>query len=60
MQKLSTAATVAATETMTEKWINFVNLHFFTYNTVGTESLCRAESLCRNTCISYFRHFELR
>jgi hypothetical protein len=28
--------------------------------TVGTESLCRAESLCRNTCISYFRHLELR
>ncbi len=30
------------------------------YTTVGEESLCRAESLCRNTCISYFRHLELR
>jgi hypothetical protein len=28
--------------------------------TVGSESLCRAESLCRNNCISYFRHLELR
>ncbi len=28
--------------------------------TVGAESLCRVESLCRNTCISYFRHLELR
>ncbi len=28
--------------------------------TVGAESLCCAESLCRNTCISYFRHLELR
>ncbi len=28
--------------------------------TVGAESLCRAKSLCRNTCISYFRHLELR
>ncbi len=28
--------------------------------TVGAESLCRAESLCHNTCISYFRHLELR
>jgi hypothetical protein len=28
--------------------------------TVGAESLCRAESFCRNTCISYFRHLELR
>ncbi len=29
-------------------------------DTVGAESLCCAESLCRNTCISYFRHLELR
>ncbi len=28
--------------------------------TVGAESSCRAESLCRNTCIIYFRHLELR
>jgi hypothetical protein len=28
--------------------------------TVGAESLCRGKSLCRNTCISYFRHLELR
>jgi hypothetical protein len=27
--------------------------------TVGAESLCCAESLCRTTCISYFRHLEL-
>ncbi len=26
--------------------------------TVGAESLCRAESLCCNTCISYFRHLD--
>jgi hypothetical protein len=32
MQKLSTTATVASAETLTEKWINFENLHFFTYN----------------------------
>jgi hypothetical protein len=35
-------------------------LHFLIVSTVGTESLCRAESLCRNTCISYFRHLEMR
>jgi hypothetical protein len=33
MQKLSTTATVAADETLTEKWINFENLHLFSYNT---------------------------
>jgi hypothetical protein len=27
---------------------------------VGAESLCRAESLCHNTCMSYFRPLELR
>ncbi len=37
----------------------FYVLYTGTY-TVGAESLCRAESFCRNTCIIYFRHLELR
>jgi hypothetical protein len=32
----------------------------FKLPTVGAESLCRAESLFRNTRLSYFRHLELR
>ncbi len=41
----------------------YITDHVFLYlasSTVGAESLCRSESLCRNTCKSYFRHLELR
>jgi hypothetical protein len=37
MQKLSTAAVLAAAEKLSEKWQNFVNKLFYTYNIKKTK-----------------------
>jgi hypothetical protein len=40
MQKLSTAAAVAAAKKLSKKQRNFVNYHFYTYNMKKTKKIC--------------------